>query len=113
MVSDRDKVYLQHILDEIENIKLFLSDVDEELFTDSSVSETNYAVVRGLEIIGEAAARVSRELKIAHPEIKWNSIIGMRNKIIHEYLDVDYQVVWDTTHLDLPELKKAIKKLLS
>ena len=112
MVQDKDRTYLQHILDEINKIEVFLSGVDEKTFTLTDTTEKHYAVVRSLEIIGEAASRTSAELRNEHPEIKWGSMIGMRNKIAHEYLDVDYQVVWETARLDLPPLGDSIKVLL-
>ena len=112
MVQDKDKVYLQHILDEINRIKEFFYDVEETGFVDSEITEKHYAIVRSLEIIGEAANKVSAELRKNHREVEWNSMIGMRNKIIHEYMNVDYQVVWDTAKIDLPPLKTAIENLL-
>ncbi len=112
MVPDRDQTYLKHILDEINKVEVFLDGVVHEDFVGAEVSETNYAVVRCLEIIGEAAARVSTEYKADHPEVKWGSMIGMRNKIIHEYMEVDYEVVWETAKTDLPILKESLSILL-
>jgi len=112
MVQDKDKTYLQHILDEIDKVEVFLSGVDEKTFTVTDTTEKHYAVVRSLEIIGEAASRISSELRNEHPEIKWGSMIGMRNKIAHEYLDVDYQVVWETACFNLPPLRESIQNLL-
>lgn len=113
MVQDKDSTYLHHILDEISNIEIFLSNTNEQTFINSDNDEPRYAVVRSLEIIGEAAARVSKNLKDASPKIKWSSMVGMRNKIVHEYLEVDYQVVWETVKNDLPPLKIQIGKILS
>lgn len=113
MVQDKDKVYLQHILDEIDKVENFLYGVEEHAFTVTDTTEKHYAVVRSLEIIGEAATKLSPEFRQAHRDIKWGNIIGMRNRIIHEYLDVDYQIVWDTVQQDLPVLKKALLEIVS
>lgn len=70
------------------------------------------AIVRTIEIIGEAAAGVSEETKIAHAEIPWKEIVGMRNRLIHEYLDVDVQKVWQTVKEDIPKLIEKIQPLV-
>ncbi len=112
MVQDRDHVYLQHILEEIDRIHLFLADTAMEDFLTSDITETHYAVVRSLEIIGEAATKLSNELKEKYSQVPWASMVGMRNKIIHEYMGVDYQVVWETIVSDLPQLKVVVEELL-
>jgi len=112
MVQDKDKVYLQHILDEIYRIDIFLEGKNMDEFVTSDVTETHYAVVRSLEIVGEAASKLSGKLKDEYPQVPWVSIVGMRNKIIHEYMSVDYQVVWETIKSDLPQLRLAIESLL-
>ena len=71
-----------------------------------------YAVLRGLEIIGEATKNLSRELKTKHREIPWREIAGMRDKLIHEYFGVNLELVWVTIKNELPELKNQILKIL-
>jgi uncharacterized protein with HEPN domain len=70
------------------------------------------AVVRQIEIIGEAARNVSDEFQNKYPKLPWAKMIGIRNKITHEYFNVNYAIVWDTVKDDLPLLKKSIKKIL-
>lgn len=112
MVSQRDKVYINHILEEISRINIFLTDVNEADFLSGDVWEKHYAVVRGLEIIGEAASSLSTELKTEFSDIPWRLMSDMRNKIIHEYMSVDYTVVWETATVDLPKLVKPLESIL-
>jgi uncharacterized protein with HEPN domain len=73
--------------------------------------QCHYAVVRAIEIIGEAANRVSDKFKDAHSQLPWRDMVTMRNRMIHVYDDVDLDVVWDTVHRDLPELIRLIEPL--
>jgi len=66
------------------------------------------AVVRELEIIGEAAGKLSKNFKSEHPEIPWADIVGMRNRLIHEYFSVDVKLVWQTSQKNVPELKEKL-----
>jgi len=70
------------------------------------------AVVRSLEIVGEAAAQISLAYREAHPEVSWSKIIGMRNRIVHAYFDIDYEMVEKTVKLDLPSLIEQLKNLI-
>ena len=70
------------------------------------------AVLWALEIVGEAAARVSQPTRGAHPEIPWEQMIGMRNRLIHEYFRIDLSIVWDTVHGDLPPLIAQLEPLI-
>jgi uncharacterized protein with HEPN domain len=74
--------------------------------------EKQYAVLRGLEIIGEATKNLSRELKAKHREIPWREIAGMRNKLIHEYFGVKLELVWVTIKNKLPEFKNQVLRIL-
>jgi len=74
--------------------------------------ELKRAFVRSLEVIGEAARYIPKEIRKKHPEIKWKSVVGMRNKLIHEYFGVDYMVVWKTVKERIPDLYKLIIKIL-
>lgn len=66
-------------------------------------------VIRRLEIIGEAANRVSAETKQKHPDLPWTEMIGMRNMMIHEYDNLDFEIVWETVQRDLPVLIKKLQ----
>jgi uncharacterized protein with HEPN domain len=70
------------------------------------------AVIRQLEIIGEATKRLSENLRAAHPDIPWRRIAGMRDVLIHDYLGVDLNAVWEATQKDIPGLKTRIEMIL-
>lgn len=71
-----------------------------------------YAIVHSIQIIGEAARRVSEEYREMHPEIPWRNIIGMRNQLVHKYDDVDLDVVWRVVQREIPELIALIEPLV-
>ena len=105
--------YLAHILNAIERIERYLSDVDEAAFFDNP--EKQDAVIRNLEIIGEAAQSVRRrfpEFVATRPDIPWAGIYGMRNALTHAYFQVDLSIVWKTVRGDLPALATAIRGVL-
>lgn len=103
----------QYLLDVLIAAKLALTYVagktQEEFLADTQCQD---AVIRRLEIIGEAARRLSRQTRTTLPELAWNAMIGMRNAMIHEYDDVDLSIVWDTVRSDLPSLIRAIEPLV-
>jgi uncharacterized protein with HEPN domain len=105
-----DLVYLHHIIDALDKIATYLKGKTEtDLFREDMLLD---AVVRELEIIGEAANNISTEFQKKNAAIPWPSMTGMRNRLIHEYFGVDKKVVWNTCQTDLPELKKLISSLL-
>jgi uncharacterized protein with HEPN domain len=69
-------------------------------------------VVRALEIIGEAARHIPRNLRLKYPDVPWSKLTGMRDKLIHDYFGVDLEVLWKTVQQDLPELQQAVAKML-
>jgi len=75
--------------------------------------ELKRAFVRSLEIIGEAAKHIPKEIKNKYTDIKWKNVVGIRNKLIHEYFGVDYRVVWKTIKEKIPELYTVIKKVIN
>lgn len=106
----KDKAYLKHILDAIKDAKRFTEGVTKEEFLENK--EKQYAVLRALEIIGEATKSLSKEIKREHPEIQWKDITGMRDKLIHEYFGVKLDLVWATVKQNLPELEKQLYEIL-
>ena len=104
-----DSIYIDHIIKSIDRILDYIEGKDRELFESDLVTQD--AVVRQLEIIGEATKRVSAELRSKHPDIPWSDMAGMRDVLIHDYIDVDFGVVWKTASEDIPNLKALIFKL--
>lgn len=74
--------------------------------------KTLFAVIRCIEIIGEAAARVSDATRNSAPDVPWSAIVGMRNRLVHAYFDVDADLVWKTTSIELPTLKARLQTLI-
>lgn len=74
--------------------------------------EKAFAVVRALEIVGEAAKKIPVDFQARHPEIPWKEMVGMRNKVIHEYFSVDLEVVWKTVKQDLPALRERVRNVI-
>jgi uncharacterized protein with HEPN domain len=92
----------------VEKIEKYIAGMSFEDFT--SDLKTQDAVVRNLSIIGEAVNNISDEAKARNPEIPWNEIVGMRNKVIHEYFGVDEEILWKTVREDLPSFKKQLSE---
>jgi uncharacterized protein with HEPN domain len=104
------KMFIEDIIGSIEKIEKYIGDLEYADFEkDSLVID---AVVRNLEIIGEAAKNVPEDVRLAHPEISWNRMIGLRNITIHEYFGVDLGIVWEIITKNLPETKELIVDLL-
>jgi uncharacterized protein with HEPN domain len=106
----KDEAYLTHILDAISDIQEFVEGVTEHEFFDNK--EKHYAVLRALEIIGEATKNLSPELKVKYCEVDWKNIAGMRDRLIHAYFGVDLPLIWETVKKDLPQLRKQVDKIL-
>ncbi len=105
-----DSVYLQHVLDAISKIELYLQGVEESGFQQQSMVQD--AVIRQLEIIGEAIKNLTSDLRDQYPQVPWKGWVGMRDKLSHQYFGVDLQKVWDTATLDLANLKPEIRQIV-
>jgi len=103
------KIFIEDILESIKNIEEYVRGMDKEKFLGDN--KTQDAVLRKLEVIGEAVKNIPDEVKEKYPEISWKRIAGMRDIIIHEYFGVNLKRVWKTVEDDLPELKKKILKI--
>ena len=108
---ESDLTYLRHILDAIEKIERYIAGTDYEAFCANDMMVD--AVVRELEIIGEAAKHLSRGFLSEHGDVPWHRIKAMRNVLIHEYFGVVLKVVWDTCHSNVPRLKALVQRVLA
>jgi len=105
-----DTAYLGHILEAINAIESYLSNFDYEMFKNNKMAVD--AVVRELEIIGEASNNLSEKFIKDNPEMPHRDAIDMRNFLAHEYFEVNTKIVWKTCKNNLPELKKFVEALL-
>lgn len=105
-----DSVYIKHVLDAINDIDEFVKGMNKETFLKNKAIK--YAVVRSIEIIGEASKHLSKKFRDQHKEIQWDDICGMRDKLIHDYIGVDYAIVWQAIEKDIPSLKKKLLSVL-
>jgi uncharacterized protein with HEPN domain len=102
--------YLRDILDAVSRATSFVSGMSFDAFAQDA--RTSFAVIRALEIIGEAARQIPPTLREAHPEVPWRAMTGIRDKLIHQYFGVDLEVIWRTVHDDLPPLVSALEPVL-
>ena len=106
----RDKERLEHILAAIERVSRYIADKTYQDLVDDDMMY--YAVVKNIEIIGEAANMLTAEFQDSHPNTPWKNVKGMRNYIVHEYFQVDDMVVWEVATKSLVELKQQISQYL-
>ncbi|MEK7376655.1 MAG: DUF86 domain-containing protein [Candidatus Margulisiibacteriota bacterium] len=104
-----DSAYINHILDAITKIESYLSGISYDAFIATTLIQDG--IIRQIKIIGEASGNISDKFKESNPDIPWADIVGMRNKLIHQYFGVDIDAVWETSKKDVPELKEKIEKL--
>jgi uncharacterized protein with HEPN domain len=102
--------YLRDLLDAIEKIQNFIKDLDFEEFKKDD--KTKFAVIRALEIIGEATKHISEEVRNKYPEVPWKDMAGMRDVLAHAYFGVDEETVWLTAKEKIVQIKPSIEKIL-
>jgi uncharacterized protein with HEPN domain len=101
--------YIQDILNSIEEIENFSTGLSFNKFMRDK--KTINAVIRSLEVIGEASKNIPKQIRNNHPDIPWAKMAGMRDKLIHEYFGIDLEIIWQTIKRDIPTLKPLIIKL--
>lgn len=102
--------YVEDIIEAMDDAMSFVEGIEYDDF--SKDKKTIYAVVRAIEIIGEAVKKLPDRVKEGYPEIPWKDMAGMRDKLIHEYFGVDLRRVWNTVRRDIPSLKPLFDKIL-
>ena len=109
-MSHSHKEYLLHILEETNFVLTSTQNTTQEEFDNDAILKR--AVVRSLEIVGEAAKKLPDDFKVQHPETDWKAMAGTRDKLIHDYFGVDYDIVWDIVINELPLLKEQLANML-
>lgn len=104
------EVFAKHILDSVTAINSFLGNLSKSDLEKERLRQS--AVIRELEVIGEAVKNIPEEVKKQYPNISWKQIAGMRDKLIHHYFGVDLDIVWATIKNDLPILEKQIQEII-
>jgi uncharacterized protein with HEPN domain len=102
--------YLQDIIDSISDIGSFIEGMSLEDFTKDK--KTVNAVLRSIEVMGEASRKIPEEIRSRYPQMPWKKMTGMRDKLIHEYHGVDLDTVWQTLHDDIPPLKNKVQEII-
>ncbi|UCC30654.1 MAG: DUF86 domain-containing protein [Phycisphaerales bacterium] len=102
--------YLRHILDETEYLAEQTNVLRQEQFLNDETAKQ--AFVRSIEIIGETAKRVPLQMKQCYPDVEWRAMAGMRDKVVHRYFGVDYDIVWDVALNKTPLLRRQIDEML-
>ena len=107
----RDKNRLEHILEAIDRLQTHAGNLSKEELEHDVLRY--YGIVKNIEIIGEAARMLTTAFQLAHPEVNWRSISNMRNFLVHEYFQVDSDVVWSVIHEEIVELKDQVNHYLT
>jgi uncharacterized protein with HEPN domain len=106
-----DRLYLIHIGECIHRIEEYLGDGGKDAFMASRLAQD--AIVRNLQTLSESASRISDELKEKYPAVEWFKIRGFRNVLVHDYLGVDLDMIWNIVERELPGLKVTVERMLT
>ena len=106
-----DQVYVGHMVDTANKAIGFVQDLTRDDFDNNEL--LRLSLTHLLQIIGEAARRASLDFRSTHPQVDWKAIVGMRSKVVHDYLSVDEDIVWDTVMNELPSLVKELERILN
>ncbi len=110
-MSERtDREFLSDILEAIRRIKVYTAGMTYQAFLEDT--KTQDAVLRNLEIIGEATKNLSRELRKRHPQVPWKAMAGVRDRLIHDYFGVNLDIVWQIVSAELPEVASQVESIL-
>jgi uncharacterized protein with HEPN domain len=107
---NRNILFLTHIIECIEKLEKITKDLNYGDYLQDWIKQD--AILRNVEIIGEAISNIDDDLKLQYPDVPWKEAKGMRNVLIHEYFKIDYDEVWGTLQEDIPALKYQIEKIL-
>jgi uncharacterized protein with HEPN domain len=107
---NHDLTYLKHILECIEKIEKETKSKTKREFENSGIRRDG--ILYNLQVMAESTKRVSKSLKLTEAEIPWHEIAGFRNKLVHEYLGIDIEIVWNAIKKKLPKLKKRVVKMI-
>jgi len=102
--------FIEDIINAMNKALKFVEDLSYEEFTGDD--KTIFAVIRAIEIIGEAVKNIPEDIRKKYPEVPWKGMAGMRDKVIHGYFGVDIKVVWDTVKKRIPEVKPLFERML-
>jgi uncharacterized protein with HEPN domain len=105
-----DSLYLIHIVECIERIESYVEGIDDKAFMSSTIVQD--AVLRNLQTMAESTQRISDEAKESQPQIDWYKIAGFRNILVHDYLGIDIETVWNIVKKDIPALKEAVRAMI-
>ncbi|MFH1209817.1 MAG: DUF86 domain-containing protein [archaeon] len=103
-------IFISHVSDSINNIESFSKNLSKDKFIKDKLRQS--AIIRQLEIIGEATKNLPLEFRKKYPETKWKEIAGLRDKITHHYFGINLNIVWEVVEKDIPKLKENIKNIL-
>ena len=110
-MSKRDwKLYVEDVLECIKKVEKYIGDMDFTLFEKDD--KTVDAVIKNLETIGEAAGHILDDIKARHKDIPWKEIVGLRNRIVHGYFNIDLKIIWGVIKQELPTLKIQLEHIL-